>query len=104
MSPFWAGLFEDLKGRGRNASLFIFVLHTLVLLAVFAGRIRQETYRDYILPAVPVVALIAVMWLAKIIQNARARRRGRLNLSSLSRDELNRARAKLVKSRGQGTI
>lgn len=99
MNPFWAGLFADLKGRGRNAALFILVLPTLVLLALVAGQISRETYHDYILPAGPVVALLAVGWLVKLFLNARAHRRARLNLSSLSRDELNKARAKLVKNR-----
>ncbi len=104
MNPFWASLFEGLKGRGRNASMFIVVLPTLVLLVIIAVQIREETYRDYILPAVPVLAAITVVWLWKIIQNARARRRERMNLSSLSNDELNKARAKLMKSRARKMV
>ena len=97
MSPLWAGLFENLRGRGRNAALFIFVLPTLIVAAFVAARIPESTYSNTILPALPWVGFIVVAWSVRSYLRARVRGRERLARSVLSNDERCKARAKLVR-------
>src|SRR3989442_6560411 len=97
MNPFWAGLFENLRGRGRNAALFILVLPTLIAAAFVAAQIPESTYRNSILPALPWVGLVAATWSVRAFLRVRARNRERLARSALSHDERCKARAKLVK-------
>jgi len=97
MSPFWAGLFENLRGRGRNAALFVLVLPTLVIASFVAARIPESTYRNTLLPALPWVGLIVAAWSVRAFLRARARNRARLGRSALSNDERCKARAKLVR-------
>ena len=53
MSPFWAGLFENLRGRGRDAPLFMLVLPALIVALLVAAEIPEAVYRNSILPALP---------------------------------------------------
>jgi hypothetical protein len=98
MSHFWAGLFENLRGRGRNAALFILVMPSLVVASFVAAQIPESTYRNSILPALPWVGLAIVAWTVRALLRARARSRERLARSALSLDERCKARAKLVRS------
>jgi hypothetical protein len=97
MTPFWAGLFENLRGRGRNAALFMLVMPSLVVASFVAARIPESVYRNTILPALPWVGLILVVWSVRVFLRARARSRERLARSTLSHDERCKARAKLVR-------
>ena len=97
MSPFWAGLFENLQGRGRNATLFLVTLPVLLVTVLIAARIPESTYRNTILPALPWVGLVAAAWSVRSFLRARARSRERLARSALSNDERCKARAKLVR-------
>ena len=97
MNPFWAGLFENLRGRGRNAALFILVMPTLVAASFVAAQIPESTYRHTILPVLPWFGLVAVLWSVRAFLQARARSRERLARSALSSDERCKARAKLVR-------
>jgi hypothetical protein len=99
MNPFWAGLFENLRGRGRNATLFILVLPSLLMAAVFASQIPGEVYHNYILPGLLLVALIFLTWSVRSVLQARRRRRGRLPGGPLSDDELSKARVRLANNR-----
>lgn len=97
MSPFWVGLFENLRGRGRNAALFIFVVPTLIVAAIVASQIPEPVYRQSILPASPFVGLAAVGLFGRAFWRERARQRQRIGRSTLSDDERCKARAKLVR-------
>jgi len=97
MSPFWAGLFENLQGRGRNAALFVVALPTLLITTLIALKVPDEVFRDYLLPALPWVALVAVLWAIRAFLRIRARHRERLGRSALSLEEMRKARSKLVK-------
>lgn len=97
MTPFWVGVFENLRGRGRNAALFIVALPALLVATFIAARIPAETYRDYIFPALPGVGAVGLTFLVREIFRARARRRDRLQRQPLSADELNKARRRLVR-------
>lgn len=94
MNPFWAGLFENLQGRGRNAALFLVALPALLIVTLIAVKIPE----DYLLPALPWIALVAAVWTTRVFLRARARSRERLGRSVLSLDEMRKARSKLVKN------
>ena len=102
MSPFWAGLFENLRGRGRDAPLFMLVLPSLIVALLVAAEIPEAVYRNSILPALPWVGLVVMVWGTRAFLRARARSRERLGRSTLSDDERCKARAKLVRRQSQG--
>ncbi len=104
MSPFWAGLFENLQGRGRSATLFLVTLPSLLVLALVAAEIPREFYHNYILPISPFIVLLALVWIIRCIQQARARNRDHLSHAALSCDEMRKARAKLVKQHAHGVV
>lgn len=97
MSPFWAGLFENLRGRGRNPAVFLVTLACLLIALFMAARIPADVYRDYIFPVGLGLALLLAAQIIRAAWLARARRRERLVGHALSADELRKARAKLVK-------
>ena len=97
MGSFWTSLFEHLKHCGRSGTLFIFALAGLACLAALAVIICVTELYKYLLPMLPVIALVAAAWVGMTIHRARGRRRERLHRSPLSRDELRVARSKLVK-------
>ncbi|HEU5071245.1 MAG TPA: hypothetical protein VFV96_12635 [Verrucomicrobiae bacterium] len=97
MSPFWAGLFENLRGRGRNAAVFLVALACLLVATFLAARLPADAYRDYVFPVLPWLALLLAAQIIRAAWLARARRRERLVGHALSADELRKARAKLVK-------
>jgi len=101
MSPFWAGLFENLRGRGRNAPLFVLVLPPLIVALLVAALIPESVYRNSILPALPWVCLVGAVWFTRAYLRESARRRERLGRSTLSDDERCKARAKLVRRQAQ---
>jgi hypothetical protein len=98
MSPFWTGLFEELRGRGRNATLFIIAVAILFVLLLIAAQIPREVYVNYVLPVLPFAATLVGIGVVRALLQARARHRERLQRGPLSRDELNKARTKLVKT------
>lgn len=101
MSPFWSSLFGELSGHGRNATLFIVAVAVLIGLLLFAAQIPGAVYVDYVLPVLPWAALLVATGLVWNFFKARARRRERLARLTLSRDELNKARSKLVKGQNR---
>lgn len=99
MTPFWAGLFENLRGRGRSATLFILVLPALIVAALIAARIPETVYRESIFPVLPWAGLIVAVLTGRAFWRERIRCRARLGRSTLSDDERCKARAKLVRPR-----
>ncbi|MDR3460273.1 MAG: hypothetical protein P4N60_22825 [Verrucomicrobiae bacterium] len=102
MNFFWGNVFEYFKDR-RLASVFFGTLLALigVLVAgvIFFQVICAYNFQDYLIYAVPGVALIFVALIGQAMAQARARRRDRYKCSPLSRDELRKARSKLMKAK-----
>ncbi|MEY4384912.1 MAG: hypothetical protein RLY20_195 [Verrucomicrobiota bacterium] len=97
MSPFWAGLFENLQGRGRNAGLFLVVLPTLLIAAVILARMPEDVFLHYALPGLAGLILLGTLLLLREWMHARARAKERVARRELSADELRKARMKLVR-------
>jgi hypothetical protein len=99
MSPFWTSFFEDVKDCGRDATLFVVTLGAMILGLVVVLIICLNELHKYIIPALAVVGGLAMVWACVSFRRVHARRRGRLQNSRLSDDELRVARLKLIKHR-----
>jgi 4-hydroxybenzoate polyprenyltransferase len=104
MSPFWGSFFENVKGRGPNATLFLVVL-VFLFLAIFASMIPVG--QDLLQCADAVIAGIVVFlvaWFCMAINKARVRNRDRFSPRPLSCDELRVARSKLLRQKSSMTV
>jgi len=99
MSPFWASLFDHLKDCGRNATIFIITLGCLFVLIVVVAIICANNLQQYLVRALPVLALLPLAWTWSAFRLARRRRHESNSRHPLSQDELRVARSKLTKVR-----
>jgi len=103
---FWGNLLEHFKSRSAGLFLpalmifFALVLLTQFMCALWSQIVIPDIDYGKILPcllcAMPAIVLLLVAGIGRMIRRRRARRRRRRESSSLSRDELNKARSKLV--------
>lgn len=100
MNYFWGNVFEYFKER-RYAAVFFGTLAALVgtiaLGALLIELIYAYDMERYLIYALPGLALLFSALLGRSLAQARARRRDRYKISPLSRDELTKARSKLLK-------
>ncbi|HEX4263250.1 MAG TPA: hypothetical protein VH597_02840 [Verrucomicrobiae bacterium] len=104
MSPFWGSFFENVKGRGPNATLFLVVV-ALLFLTVFVSLIPVG--QDLLQCADAVIAGVVVFlvaWFCIAINKARARNRDRFSPRPLSCDELRVARSKLLRQKSSMNV
>jgi arginine exporter protein ArgO len=108
MSPFWVGLFENLRGRGRNATLFLIALAALfgVLLVsgVLAEILSSKDYGDYARIVLTLVGIVVVIWFGRMFCRGFFAKYDRSNISRLSSDELTKARSKLLRNQKRGSL
>ena len=102
MNYFWGNVFEHFKER-RYAAVFFGTLMALGGLLI-VGLILYQVIcayelQDYIIYSLPGAALILIAWVGRGFAQARARRRDRYKISPMSRDELTKARSKLVRTK-----
>jgi hypothetical protein len=81
MNSFWGSLYDTYKDR-RYGVLFLVSLGALVLLPIL----------------LPMMGLYVLAWGWSAFRLARANRRNKLRYSPLSRDELRKARSKLIRN------
>jgi nucleoside recognition membrane protein YjiH len=103
---FWGNLLEHFKSR--SAWLFmpaLLVFFAIILLPQFLSALFSEIdFPNFDLEKIlrvlfwvmPVVVVLVVAGIAKMIRRSRARRKKRYEISPLSRDEIRKARSKLV--------
>ena len=99
MNSLWSKLYEATKDR-RYGTLFLGTF--LGLLGLFAASLLFGAWigwGNYIKPFLLAagVLILAISW--RLIRHARQPNRNRLKLAGLSRDELAKARSKLMKDR-----
>jgi hypothetical protein len=93
MGPFWSHLFEDVGRQGRNGgSLFLAALAAGLLLAIL---IFAPILGGYLRIAVGLAAFVALANFWQAVRRAR-KDGGRYLIQPLSREEMRRARSKLV--------
>src|SRR5882724_11458035 len=100
MSPFWAGLFDQLKDCGRNATLFVITLGGLFVLLVVLAFICAKGLQEYLFYALPLAGMFLLRWTWNAVRRARRGRNDPGLNRPLSDDELRVARSKLTKPRG----
>jgi hypothetical protein len=102
MNYFWGNVFEYFKER-RYAAVFFGTLAALagmLAVAVMLEQIvRAYELQDQLVYLLPGMALLFGARVARGIVRERARRCDRYKISPLSRDELDKARSKLVRQR-----
>jgi hypothetical protein len=100
---FWGNTFEYFKDR-RIAGVFFGSLMAIGGL-IFAGFIAAQIFvacnlQDYLGYIVPgcagIFALLFAVWIIRARRRMLARRKDRYKISPMSRDELNKARSKLM--------
>jgi hypothetical protein len=93
----WGNIFDHFKER-RIAAFFFGALFVVPPAGFLLSRIQEaENLKNYVLYATPGLLLIFVSLMARAVQRARARGRDGYKISPMSRDELRKARSKLVK-------
>jgi hypothetical protein len=96
----WGNVFEYFKER-RYAAVFFGTLMATGGALVVGGLawkiILDYNWQDDAIYVAPFAGLIPVLLILRAIAQARARRRERYKISPMSRDELNKARSKLLK-------
>jgi len=97
MSPFWSTLLDELRGRGRNGTLFLTAILLLVAAALVAAAIPSDLLNGYILPVMAVGVTIVMATAGVTFWRTIKRKHPRGSVGELSCDELNKARSKLVK-------
>jgi hypothetical protein len=105
MNPFWGNVWDYVKDR-RYAMIFFGTLLALVGLLI-AGLILCQVFsayhlEDYLENVLPGLSVLFLLWLWRQVRRVQARRRERkkgYKISPLSRDELNKARSKLIRAK-----
>ncbi len=82
-----------------NANLFMLSLVGFFISLVVFGIIIHTGFYQHLLPVLPVVAVYFAIWTVKTYRRMRLLRNARPERGPLSRDELRKARSKLVKDR-----
>lgn len=102
MNYFWCNVLDYLKDR-RFGSVFFATLLALsgvaAIIFVLFQLVVAAGLQEYLVYAPPLFGLACFVWLGRSIARARARRRDRYKSSPLSRDDLNKARSKLLRTR-----
>ncbi len=96
----WNNVFEYFRDRGRGALFFcgFSVVLGLVIGGITLGRVLgEELARKSILILFSVLGIMCLVQIALWIRRARVRRLNRYKVSPLSRDEICKARSKLMK-------
>lgn len=100
MNYFWGNVFEYFKER-RYAAVFFGTLMAMAG-ALLAGAILYQIAGNFdLLRYWPFIATVMCLWFAvavwRGVRRSRAERRNRYKISAMSRDELTKARSKLLK-------
>ena len=97
MNCFWSGFFGQLRECGRGATWFLVTLGGLFVLLVMTALAIQSGHEKEVIGIAAVGGVLLACHVAKVIRRAILWRRHRLKFPQLSRDELNKARSKLMK-------
>lgn len=102
MNYFWANMVEYVRDRRFGAVFFGTLMALSGLLA--AGYIVYQVIvgyglQGYLIYTWPAIAMTFLVWFGRVFRRNQARRRDRYKSTPLSRDELNKARSKLLGTR-----
>jgi hypothetical protein len=99
MNPIWSNLYDSIKDR-RYAGLFFVIFFglfgLLALVAAICGIVIEFDLQKYFLLALPGVGILIIALVWRTIRKARARRGEKFQRQEMARDEIHKARSKLV--------
>jgi hypothetical protein len=99
MNSIWSKLYDNVKDRRYAAlffiTLFVFVV-LLILVAGICGIVGNFNIQEYFLQALPGIGILMVALVWRTIRRMRTWRGGKFQRQEMSRDEIRKARSKLV--------
>jgi len=107
MNSIWNDLYDKFKDRRYGALFFASLLSVfgLLMLAVILGQIvGPANLQEYVLQALSAAGLLIVGLIWRAVRRARAQRGNKFRREELSRDEVNKARSKLMKNQSHGSL
>ena len=96
MSPFWGSFAEQFRGSGRNATMFVLLVIALTFGVALASFTHFFQYADEFFA---ILAIFIVIRICIACSRIRKQRDDQSHRSPLSRDELKKARSKLVRNK-----
>lgn len=99
MSPFWGSFAEQFRGTGRNATIFVIIFALLIVGVIIATVTHLFQYADQILA---IFSIFFVIRICVAVSKIRKQRDDQFRRQPLSRDELQKARSKLVRNKTNG--
>jgi hypothetical protein len=100
MDPFWKQFCQDVGGYGRNAGTVFLITCAAGLILLVVGSMMQAALGDNFPYVVGFALFIVVYSLARAVVRAR-RDRGKYSIQPMSREEIRRARSKLLGNQQQ---
>jgi hypothetical protein len=99
MNSIWSKLYDSVKDRRYAALFFITIFAFFGLLALvtgICGIIGDSNIHEYFLQALPGIGILMAALVWRAVRKTRMRRGGKFQREELSRDEIRKARSKLV--------
>jgi hypothetical protein len=96
MNSIWSKLYDGFKDRRYAFLFFATFFASLLLVAGLCGIIDDSNIRGYFLQALPGIGILIMALVWRAIRNLRARRGEKFRRQEMSRDEIRKARSKLV--------
>ncbi len=100
MNSIWGNLYDKFKDRRYGALFFVSLVCVfgLLFLALIVSQIMgPASLQYYFLQVLPWIVLLIVGLIWQAVRRARAQRGKRFRRQDLSRDEISKARSKLLK-------
>ena len=100
MNSIWSNLYDKFKDRRYGALFFVSLMSVfgLLLLAVILEQIiGPANVQEYFLQALPGIGILVVALIWRMVRRSRSQRAIKFRREELSRDEVCKARSKLVK-------
>jgi uncharacterized membrane protein len=103
MDPFWSNIYDDCKDR-RYGSLFFATLLGVSGIMALGGMIEVTTtntsdFQSFLISILAVIIIVLLVFIYILCRRLRTPKTEGRNYSTLSRDELIKARSKLVKGK-----
>ena len=101
MNSIWSNLYDKFKDRRYGALFFVSLMSVfgLLLLAVILEQIiGPANVQEYFLQALPGIGILVVALIWRTVRRSRSQRVIKFRREELSRDEVCKARSKLMKN------
>jgi len=100
MNSIWSNLYDKCKDRRYGVLFFISlgsVFGMFLAALIIAQIVGSANLESYVFPTLPATGILVVVWIVRTIRQSR--RHDRYEILPLSRDEICKARSKLVRQK-----